>query len=99
MRAEVAWATLKECIRWCMLQFTLSALLDELHKIAALGGDLRVSSIPGQKMHLTRPPTEESKRFSFNLLKNTQRLGNIAKPGSTPPQPKGPRIDQIAARP
>lgn len=73
-----------------------SALL--LRKVAAMAGDLRMKGLGDVK----RPPfaTEDSKRFSFNQLKNSKAPGYF----TTQTQAKhlrrpGPSIQQVAATP
>jgi hypothetical protein len=76
----------------------VTAFLDELEKIGALGVDLRTKGLGG----VTRPPepTEDSKSNAFNQLKNSQSVGafkNTAKP-TTLVKP-GPSINQLSATP
>ena len=71
---------------------------DELCKIAAMAGDLRMHS-PGTKS-LTNPPTEGSKQFAFKQLTSASKPGKFV--GKTEPKhltKPGPSIKQIATLP
>jgi len=75
------------------------AFWDELTKIAAFGGDLRVSTFEGSKS-LTNPPTEDSKQVAFKNLSNAQKPGKFL--NKTEPKHlvrPGPAIKQVAPLP
>jgi len=73
------------------------AFWDEITKIAALGGDLRMKT-PGVK--LMNPPTEDSKGFAFKQLNNSMKPGKFL--NKTEPKHLtglGPSIKQHATLP
>jgi hypothetical protein len=71
---------------------------DELTKIAAMAGDLRMKR-PGMGK-LTNPPTEDSKGFAFKQISNSAKPGKFF--NSTKPKQligPGPSIKQVATLP
>ena len=74
-----------------------SSFWDELEKIGAMAGDLRMKT-PGIKM--INPPTEDSKQFAFKQLRNSAKPGKFL--NKTEPKHligPGPSIKQTATLP
>jgi hypothetical protein len=81
-----------------MIEQTYTAFFDELEKISAMAGDLRMKH-PGMGK-LTNPPTEDSKGFAFKQLSNSAKPGkffNTTKPKQL--VAPGPSIKQVAPLP
>lgn len=73
------------------------AFWDELTKIGAMAGDLRMKT-PGIK--LTNAPTEDSKQFAFKQLRNSGKPGKFLNKSEPRTLTKpGPSIKQVAPLP